>query len=101
MQWKNGQIDAHQLPNGCFVSADLAGKRIELLRSNTAYRERIETAMRMSGSVDKSLVIARGGAATAEAESALVRQNAKAEQLIKGKNDENVSAGGIILPSGV
>ena len=89
--WKNGTIDAHRIGPGNFVSVDLQMKRLNEIRNNTTYREKLEKAQRMAGYPDKLLIIARGSNVNHDSEQALINQNKKAETLTKGKTDENTS----------
>jgi hypothetical protein len=92
MQWENGTIDAYLLPGGNFISSDLQLKRLKALRENTAYREAIEKAQRVAGYTDKLLLISRGGIKSEKAIESLIKQNKKAEKLIRQKGLEDEEA---------
>ena len=82
------QIDAHALPNDTFISPKITKKRIEMVRSNTSYREALEKAQRMAGYTDPALSIARGRTSEKDARS-LFEQNEQAEQILKEKKNES------------
>ena len=96
MEWHKGQINAHELPDGTFISTDLQRVRLRALRENATYREAIEKAMKMTGSVDKLLVMSRGSEKTLVPGHFLNKQNQKAEQITKGKRNEKSS---LVLPA--
>jgi hypothetical protein len=90
--WKNGQLNAHNVGKGVFVSPDMTRMRISHLQTNTIYREKIEKAQRMAGYIDKGLIIAHGlrnTGASNDALNNLFRQNNKAAEIINGKRNGN------------
>jgi hypothetical protein len=97
MQRHNGQVNIHTLPGGTFLSTDLQRERLKQLRDNTQYREAIEKAQKMTGSVDKLLYYSRGG--RDKILDAMTRNVGKAERILKqrGKGIENENHSRIIL----
>lgn len=93
--WYNGTLNAKDIGRGNFVSVDIQKKRLELLRSNTAYRERIEQAQRMAGYEDKLLFAARGGIQEDQINT-LLNQSEKAENYTKDKTNEGICNSNII-----
>ena len=88
MIWKNGQIDAHSLPNGSIVSEKLTIGHVKLVQNNSRYREDLEKAGKIAGYTPPVLTLARNSSGNAANIRALMRQNAQAEQLSKGNRDE-------------
>jgi hypothetical protein len=97
MIWNKGQIDAHALPNNMLISADLEQKHVALVRNNSEYRERLEKAAKIAGYIPPVLTLARAPINKKLDIDALLRQNAKAERLTKGKKDEKDIPDNIIL----
>jgi len=97
MERHNGQINIHTMPDGTFISTDLQKQRLNMLRNNSQYREAIEKAQRMTGSVDKLLYYSRGG--RSRILDAMTRNVGKAERILKqkGKGIENENRSRIIL----
>jgi hypothetical protein len=98
--FRNGQINALEMPNGCFQSCDLQMKRMDMIRNNTTYRENLEKAGRMAGYTDKLLVISRGSKKDKDAIASLLKQNKRAEALAKQKGLEDEAAQSCIALAG-
>jgi hypothetical protein len=87
--WRRGQIDALALPSGMFINVNLTARHIETVRNNTSYREYLEKASRIAGYVPPVLSISRGRISH-DNEASLIKQNSRAEQLIKEKRNESI-----------
>lgn len=98
--WKNGTINAHELPNGSFVSASMSRKHIDTVRNNTEYRERLERASKMAGYVPPALSLSRAQSGKESDYNALLKQNERAEKLIQGKKDEERNKSNIVIAHG-
>ena len=90
--WKNGQLNAHEVGKGVFVSEDLTRMRIANLQNNVTYREKIEKACKMAGYTDKGLIMAKGlngTGTTNEGLESLMKQNRRAATIIRNKSKSN------------
>lgn len=85
----HGTINAHALPPGSMISPALEEKRQHELMNNSTYRENIEKACRMVGYLNKGLIMNQKiQPASPDAVRAIIRQNKKAEQILKAKRSQ-------------
>ena len=96
-KWNKGTINAKELGNGNFISTDIQKKRVELLRNNTEYREKIEKAQKMAGYEDKLLLASRG--IQDNAIQTILNQSRLAEEATNGGKNETVRSSGLITLS--